>query len=175
MNRVIKFFLRKIFGASYVHSIFNPCEARSIGVKIGDGCRLIGTSRESFSTEPYLIEIGNNVSMTSPQFVTHDGGVWIFRSLYPEIDLFGKIIIGNNVFIGLDVIILPGTVIGDNCIIAAGAVVKGKFSSNLVIGGVPAKEIGTIEVYFEKNKNKFTYIRSLSCKEKERVLNNQFK
>lgn len=37
--------------------------------------------------------------------------------------------------------ILDGTVIGDNCIVAAGAVVNGVFPDNVIIGGIPAKVI----------------------------------
>lgn len=51
------------------------------------------------------------------------------------------VIIGNNVWIGADVIILPGVKIGDNCIVAAGAVVTKSIDSNSKIAGVPAKLI----------------------------------
>ncbi len=47
--------------------------------------------------------------------------------------------IGKNCWIGAKVTILDGTSIGDNCIVAAGAVVKGTFPDNVIIGGVPAK------------------------------------
>lgn len=49
--------------------------------------------------------------------------------------------IKENVWIGSRVIILPGTTIGKNTIVAAGAVVKGTFPSNVIIGGCPAKVI----------------------------------
>jgi len=51
------------------------------------------------------------------------------------------IIIGNNVWIGTRVIILPGVQIGDNTIIGAGAVVTKSFPANSIIGGNPAKII----------------------------------
>ena len=47
--------------------------------------------------------------------------------------------IGKNCWIGAKVTILDGTVIGDNCVVAAGAVVRGHFPDNCVIGGIPAK------------------------------------
>tara|TARA_B110000503_G_scaffold72285_1_gene111814 strand:- start:1009 stop:1188 length:180 start_codon:yes stop_codon:yes gene_type:complete len=47
--------------------------------------------------------------------------------------------IGNNVWIGLNSIILKGVSVGDNTIIAAGSVVTKSFGNNLVIGGNPAK------------------------------------
>lgn len=47
--------------------------------------------------------------------------------------------IGSNCWIGAKVTILDGTIIGNGCIVAAGAVVRGQFPDNCVIGGVPAK------------------------------------
>jgi acetyltransferase-like isoleucine patch superfamily enzyme len=112
---------------------------RKQGMKIGDNCRI---STMSFSTEPYLIEIGNHVAIASgTDLITHDGGIWGFREDLGQADIFGKIKIGNNVFIGNSCIILPNTTIGDNCIIGAGSVVRGKYPENSVIVGNPAKVI----------------------------------
>ena len=47
--------------------------------------------------------------------------------------------IGSNCWIGAKVTILDGAVVGDGCVIAAGAVVRGTFPENCVIGGVPAR------------------------------------
>lgn len=51
------------------------------------------------------------------------------------------IIIGNHVWVCSDVKILPGTVIEDGVIVAAGSVVKGKLDANCLYGGVPARKI----------------------------------
>lgn len=53
--------------------------------------------------------------------------------------------IGNKVWIGAHATILPGVTIGDNAIVAAGAVVTHNIPSNAVVGGVPAKIIKYIE------------------------------
>ena len=53
--------------------------------------------------------------------------------------------IGNDVWIGGNVIILPGVTIGSNVIIAAGAVVTKDIPDNSLVGGVPAKVLRTIE------------------------------
>ncbi len=55
------------------------------------------------------------------------------------------ITIGKNVWIGSRSVILQGVSIGDNCVVAAGAVVTKSFGDNLIIGGVPAKVIKKIE------------------------------
>lgn len=49
--------------------------------------------------------------------------------------------IGKNCFIGCNTIILKGTVLGDNCVVGAGAVVSGQFEENCVIAGNPGKVI----------------------------------
>lgn len=93
--------------------------------------------------EPYLINIGNNVTVsTNVTFVTHDNSI---KLLYPEkSDVFGKIVIGNNCFVGENVTILYGVTLADNIIVAAGSVVTKSFSnSNIIIGGNPAHIINT--------------------------------
>lgn len=52
-----------------------------------------------------------------------------------------EIHIGKNCFLGCNSIILKGTVLGDGCVVGAGAVVAGKFEDNCVIAGNPAKVI----------------------------------
>jgi acetyltransferase-like isoleucine patch superfamily enzyme len=110
---------------------------RRQGMKIGQNCLIITMS---FSTEPFLIEIGNHVAIAGgTDLITHDGAIWCFREELINADIFGKIKIGNNVFIGSNCTILPNTMIGDNCIVGAGSVVRGKFPDNSVIIGNPAK------------------------------------
>ena len=52
--------------------------------------------------------LGDHVSATSTSFVTHDGGVWVFRDEWPDADVFGRITVGSNVFLGAGVLVLPG-------------------------------------------------------------------
>jgi len=163
--------LRLLFGSGHIVSVYNCDVARRMGVIVGSDCRFIDSSPGTFSSEPYLIEIGNHVSMTHVQFITHDGAVWVFRNKEPDIEFFGRIVIGNNVFIGYGVTILLGTKIGDNSVVAAGAVVKGTFPDGVIIGGVPAKVLCTIEEYYQRNSKRFTHLRALHGNEKkEQVL-----
>ena len=84
------------------------------------------------------------------------------------------IVIGNNVFIGVNCIILPGTKVGNRCIIGAGAVVKGDFPDNSVIAGVPAKKIKSVDEYLEKIKKESLHLGHLVGKEKEKALKEYF-
>ncbi len=52
--------------------------------------------------------------------------------------------IGRNVWIGAGATILPGVTIGENAIIAAGAVVSRDVAANMIVGGVPARELREI-------------------------------
>lgn len=126
---------------------------RRQGMKIGQDCFF---ATMSFSTEPYLIEIGNHVAIAGGTLlITHDGAIWCFREEIRNADIFGKIIIGNNVFIGSNCTILPNTVIGNNCVIGAGSVVRGTFGDNSVIVGNPAKVVLSMSVlkfFFLQNK-----------------------
>ena len=54
------------------------------------------------------------------------------------------IVIGKNVWLGANVTVLPGVTVGDNSILAAGAVVSQDVPPNTVVGGVPAKFIKRI-------------------------------
>ena len=104
--------------------------------------------------EPYLISIGNNVTIAgNVEFVTHDNS--ISKVLPNCTDLFGKITIGNNCFIGARTTILYGVTLADNIIVAAGSVVTNSFTkSNIIIGGNPAREISTWENFAKKNQKK---------------------
>ncbi|WP_294353873.1 acyltransferase [uncultured Clostridium sp.] len=149
---------------------------RKKGVKIGTGCEVF--PEVEFGSEPYLIEIGNDVRITNGvKFVTHDGGVWVLRNMnkLPNADIFGKIIIGNNVHIGWNSIIMPNVTIGDNCIIGCGAVVTKDIPSNSVAVGVPARVIKTIEEYYEQNKEKADFTKHMNQEEKKKYLFNKYK
>ncbi|WP_244464742.1 acyltransferase [Martelella endophytica] len=121
--------------------------ARMIGVNVGENCRLI---RVSYSSEPYLIKLGNHVSATATRFETHDGGVWVFRNSSPDIDVVKPIVVGDNVFIGYGAVIMPGVTVGSNVVIGAGSVVTRDIPDNVVAVGVPAKVLRRLDEYREK-------------------------
>ena len=118
----------------------------------------------------FLIEIGDNVTLTHATILAHDAG--------PYHDLkksrVGKVKIGNNVFIGYQSIILPNVKIGDNVVIGAGSIVTKDIPSNSVAAGNPCRVMGTYENYLVKHKEAMkshpiytTYHRNKSKKEIE--------
>jgi acetyltransferase-like isoleucine patch superfamily enzyme len=122
--------------------------ARTIGVKVGARCRLLGLTDKTFGSEPYLVRLGDHVTVTSGvSFITHDGGVWVFRDECPDIDIVAPIVVGDNVFIGINSIIMPGVKIGNDCVVAAGSVVTRSVPDGMVVGGVPAKVIKSTADY----------------------------
>lgn len=117
-------------------------------VKIGFKCQI---STKFWGTEPYLIEIGDHVHVTrGVRFINHDGAVWVFREQNSHFDVFGRIKIGNNTFIGNDSTILYGVSIGKNCIVGACSVVTKSIPDGFVVAGNPAKFICTTEEYYKK-------------------------
>ena len=73
------------------------------------------------------------------------------RQRYPNFDSFGKISIGNHVYIGANSLIMPGVTIEDNVLVAAGSVVTKSVPSGYVVAGNPAKIICSIDSYIERN------------------------
>ncbi len=145
--------------------------AVKVGVNVGKNCHL---RTKNFGSEPYMITLGDNVSTSANvQFVTHDGSLHVIRNLYnehQEADILKPIKIGNNVFIGINAIILAGTIIENNVIVGAGSVVKGHLKENSVYAGIPAKFICSLDKYVEKNKQNFVNTKQLTYKEKRKFI-----
>lgn len=150
------------------------------GMKVGNGCDFVSPG-PNFGSEPYLIEIGNNTTVSfDVAFVTHDAGTRVLRNLATnekekQTVIYGKIVVGNNCFIGCRSTILPGVKIGDNVIIGAGSVVNRDIPSNSVAAGVPCKVICSLEEYKEKHKDDFLYMVNLPYEEKKKFLTKLFK
>jgi len=166
--------LRKLY--RLIFKRVTGCElAEQLGVRFGEGCKFISINRNTFGSEPYLIEIGNHVELTAGvRFLPHDGAVWVFREEEPDIDLMMPIKVGNNVFIGYNTVMLRGAEIGDNCIIGAGSVVTGKIPAGTVAAGIPAKVIKTIEEYRQKIDPLLIPTKGMNSKEKKTYLLKHF-
>jgi len=147
---------------------------RRKGVKIGQDCMIL---TEEFSTEPYLVELGNHVGVSGGTiFLTHDGSIWLIRDKRPEVQHLGKITVGDNTYIGQNCIILPGSRIGSGCVIGAGTVVRGKIPDNSLVIGNPCKILGPASIFLERmdaSKNTFDSLK-MSYDERKRMLQRHF-
>lgn len=157
-------YLRRQLDFNLLHRRNKPRYLRHLGAQVGDRCQII-TAIKNFGTEPYLIRIGSDVTITDGVvFVNHDASTRLFRSRYAEMNrfgnLFGPIIIGDNCFIGINTILLPGTEIGPNSIVGAGAVVKGAFPPGSVLAGVPARRIYSLDEYIERVRTNMVPLRA---------------
>ena len=125
------------------------------GLRAGKNC-IIFPSADILS-EPFLVELGDNVIITgSVKILTHDGSPMIFRKEIGEKEIYGKVKIGNNVFIGMNSVILPNVTIGNEVIIGAGSIVTRNIPGNSVVLGNPAKVITKASIskkFMLHNKN----------------------
>lgn len=128
--------------------------ARALGAKVGENCHFV--TFPNLGSEPWLIEIGNHVELSGHvTFITHDGSTWLFREdpQYAHVLRYGKIIIHDNCFIGMNSLIMPGVEIGPNSIVGAGSVVTKRVPENTVVAGNPARVICTVDEFKEKCLN----------------------
>lgn len=95
------------------------------------------------------------------EFVTQDNS--ISKVLLEYSDLFGKIVVGNNCFIGARSVIMYGCSITDNVIVATGSVVtKSITQSNVIVGGNPAKIISTWSKFSTNSREYGWNIKNIS-------------
>lgn len=121
--------------------------ARFLGVTIGNNCRIY---IDDWGSEPEMITVGDNVTITKDvMLLTHDGSTILYRDEYGNRRYrFGTVNIGNNVFIGIRSIIMPGVSICDKVIIGVNTVVTKSITKPGVYVGIPAKlikEYGYVE------------------------------
>lgn len=159
--------IKKILNV-YMRYLAPPIKyARYLGVEVGDNCLI--TTR-NWSTEPYLVKIGNNVQITNNVTIhTHGGGNCI-RMNHPDFDVFGRVVIEDWAYIGAYSHIMPGVTIGEGALVAAASVVTKSVEPHTVVAGNPARYICTTEEYYQKNQKYDLHTKQLDSLQKKKVI-----
>lgn len=123
-------------------------ELREKGASIGQNVDIIDAAIDMGT--PFLLTIGNNVTITNCRILTHDASTKKFLGYTKA----GHVTIGNNVFIGAESVILPNTTIGNNVIVGAGTVVACDIPDDSVVIGNPCRVICSCSEYLEKQEER---------------------
>ncbi|WP_082697491.1 acyltransferase [Novosphingobium fuchskuhlense] len=138
----LEFFVPRVYMTAYCMLL------RRLGLKMTGKPRYISTRAKFDDFE--LVTLGDRTVVSMyVNFLTHDYSITtalIANGLQPPTDIAVRqpITVGNNVFIGMNVMILPGTTIGDNVIIGGGSVVRGNIPSDSIFVGNPATQVGRL-------------------------------
>jgi len=166
--------LCRAFYAKTMGAIKPERYARKIGVNMKGNCRIYG--KVYWGSEPWIITLGDNVYITDGvKFITHDGGTLLFRDRVPDLEITKPIVLGDNVYIGNNAMLMPGVTVGSNVVIGAGAVVTKDIPDNSVAAGVPARVIKTADEYFQKLQKESLHLGHLKGQEKDAALKEYYK
>lgn len=160
LHRLLKVFTVpfRMFYAAYKPVAY----ARRLGVTMKGKVTIYGSSYAMFSSEPYLVTLGDNVFISiNARFVCHDGSTLPFRVDIPDLELAGEITVGDNVFIGMGALVLPNITIGKNCIVGANAVVTKNVPDGMIVAGNPARIIGETSEFLKRAQTKSLKIGDL--------------
>jgi len=113
---------------------------RATGVKIGCGCMI--SLRAKIDTRRGKVFIGDNCTITyGCVILSHDGSS---RQIDPTDDGEGTVVIEDDVFIGVNSVVLRNVTIGHGSVIGAGSVITGDIPSGVVAMGNPARIVKRI-------------------------------
>jgi len=144
---------------------------RSQGADIGEGVEIFGANLFTFGSEPYLVSIGNQVTIShNVDFITHDGGMRVARAEYPGAYLYGRIKVGDHCFLGAHCVLLPGAKVGPRSVIGSGSIVTGEIPPGVVAIGTPAKPVRKVDEYIQRKKNLWIDTSGLTSDAKKELL-----
>lgn len=152
---LIKSVLKKIIMRERADSDSFIKYLRNRGIRIGERCKIYDPKTTMIDlTRPWMIEIGDDVKITNNVIILTHGFDWsVMKGVYGDVlGSSGKVTIGNNVFIGMNSVILKGVTIGNNVIIGASSLVNKDIPDNSVVAGNPARVIMTLDEYHEKRQ-----------------------
>jgi len=112
--------------------VTNPVVAIGKRCIIGRGSHIIGH---------WSIELGDDIQTGPYVYITDQNHTYtdLDEPIGRQWPVEAPVRIGQGSWLGANVVVLPGTTLGDHTVVAAGAVVRGSFPSYCVIAGVPAK------------------------------------
>lgn len=149
------------FAQKYLSRFFSPYLFNRIlllqGIQVGAHTIFYDPNSMCIDVErPWMLKIGDYCKITKGcTILTHDYSRSVLRRVYGEIiGEAGITEIADNVFIGVNSVILMGTKIGKNVIVGAGSVVSGVVPDNVVVAGNPAKIIRTLDEHYNIRQNK---------------------
>ena len=158
MSGLIKKSIKKIFQRLVSNNLTSEefvSDLRKKGIQIGNKTKFFDPiSNVVDVTRPWMLKIGSYCKITHGVIIlAHDYSRSVLRRSHNAILAEGKdTVLGDNIFIGMNAIILAGTHIGNNVIVGAGSVVSGNVPDNVVIAGNPARIIKTMDEYYLSRK-----------------------
>lgn len=141
---------------------------RKKGIAIGKGCTIYFLRNTTIDYQnPHMLTLGNYVRIADGvKILTHDYSLSVMASYNGDIvGSVQKVVLKNNIFIGMNSIILCGVTIEDNVIIGAGSVVTKDCEKDSVYAGNPARRICSIEELYKKRKQQELILAKECAKE----------
>lgn len=148
--RMANFIAQKIFrlnasspwAVHYTSRVIHPngiklCKSAQLFLALSGGCYLNG--QNGITIEEGTI-IAPGVKIISSNHSVYD---------FQKHDPCHGIVIGRNCWLGANCVILPGVILADHVVVAAGAVVTKSFPANSAVAGVPARKIKDLLPYSE--------------------------
>lgn len=128
----------------FVLADLRPGEGTLPKIRIGDGCTILFRFQCNAAESVIVgrnVLMASNVLITDSDHVLEPGGIPITRSTRLRTK---PVRVGDNCWLGQNVVILKGVTIGDNCIIGANSVVTSDVPACSVAAGNPARVIKSI-------------------------------
>lgn len=161
---LVRYITNRVIARVPVYAVRHAWYRRVLGMGIGEGSALlmdlylyirgrarpgqtgINIGRKTIINQQCALD--GRGGLTIGDYVDISPGVWILTDGHDMNDpLFREILapvsIGNHAWIGSRAMILPGVTVGEGAVVAAGAVVTRDVEPYTVVGGVPARQIGT--------------------------------
>lgn len=135
--------IRELFGSAGVNPVVLPVFNCDNGKNIHVGDNFLANYNVTI-LDIVDVTIGNHVMIAPHTLITTIGHPLSPAKRRKSLGVTAPVKIGNDVWIGSNVTILPGVTLGNNVVVAAGAVVTKDVPDNSLVGGVPARLLKTL-------------------------------